>query len=78
MLPEFWAHLENLDILRFAQLLQKAQKTALSVKPHTEKPKERKSQPQVLTVSTANNKRDRKSTRLNSSHALTSRMPSSA
>jgi hypothetical protein len=35
MLPEFRAHLENLDILRFAQLLQKARKLALSVKPHT-------------------------------------------
>jgi hypothetical protein len=57
MLPEFRAHLENLDISRFAQLLQKARKTALSVKPHTEKPREKKSQPQVLTVSTVNNKR---------------------
>uniref|UniRef100_A0A2N9FFM0 RNA-directed DNA polymerase n=1 Tax=Fagus sylvatica TaxID=28930 RepID=A0A2N9FFM0_FAGSY len=51
------AHLENLDISRFAQLLQKARKTALSVKPHVEKPKEKKTQPQVLTVSTVNNKR---------------------
>uniref|UniRef100_A0A2N9G246 Integrase catalytic domain-containing protein n=1 Tax=Fagus sylvatica TaxID=28930 RepID=A0A2N9G246_FAGSY len=50
MLPEFRAHLENLDILRFAQLLQKARKTALLAKPHTEKPKEKKSQPQVLTI----------------------------
>uniref|UniRef100_A0A2N9FG65 Integrase catalytic domain-containing protein n=1 Tax=Fagus sylvatica TaxID=28930 RepID=A0A2N9FG65_FAGSY len=57
MLPEFRAHLENLDISRFAQLLQKARKTALSVKPHVEKPKEKKTQPQVLTVSTVNNKR---------------------
>uniref|UniRef100_A0A2N9INK7 Integrase catalytic domain-containing protein n=1 Tax=Fagus sylvatica TaxID=28930 RepID=A0A2N9INK7_FAGSY len=57
ILPEFRAHLENLDISRFAQLLQKARKTALSVKPHVEKPKEKKSQPQVLTVSTVNNKR---------------------
>ena len=32
MLPEFRAHLENLDISRFAPLLQKARKTALSVK----------------------------------------------
>uniref|UniRef100_A0A2N9EW19 Integrase catalytic domain-containing protein n=1 Tax=Fagus sylvatica TaxID=28930 RepID=A0A2N9EW19_FAGSY len=31
-------------------LLQKARKTALSVKPHAEKPKEKKSQPQVLTL----------------------------
>ena len=45
MLPEFRAHLENLDISRFAQLLQKAWKKALSVKPYTKKPKEKKSQP---------------------------------
>jgi hypothetical protein len=63
MLPEFQAHLENLDISRFAQLLQKARKTALSVKPHTEKPKEKKSQPQVLTMSTINNKRKKSSER---------------
>jgi hypothetical protein len=63
MLPEFRAHLENLDILRFAQLLQKARKTTLSVKPHTEKPKEKKSQPQVLTVSTVNNKRKKSNER---------------
>ena len=63
MLPEFRAHLKNLDISRFAQLLQKARKTALSVKPHTEKPKEKKSQPQVLTVSTVNNKRKKSSER---------------
>jgi hypothetical protein len=63
MLPEFRAHLENLDISRFAQLLQKARKTALSVKPHTEKPKEKKSQPQVLTVSTVNNKRKKSNER---------------
>jgi hypothetical protein len=60
MLPEFRVHL---DILRFAQLLKKAQKTALSVKPHTKKPKEKKSQPQVLTVSTVNNKRKKSSER---------------
>jgi hypothetical protein len=63
MLPEFRAHLENLDISRFAQLLQKARKTALSVNPHTEKPKEKKSQPQVLTVSIVNNKRKKSSER---------------
>uniref|UniRef100_A0A2N9HCW8 Integrase catalytic domain-containing protein n=1 Tax=Fagus sylvatica TaxID=28930 RepID=A0A2N9HCW8_FAGSY len=38
MLPEFRAHLENLDISRFAQLLQKARKTALSVKSFEEPP----------------------------------------
>jgi hypothetical protein len=32
MLPKFRAHLENLDISRVAQLLQKAQKMALLVK----------------------------------------------
>jgi hypothetical protein len=63
MLPEFRAHLENLDISRFAQLLQKARKTALSVKPHVEKPKEKKSQLQVLMVSTVNNKRTKSSER---------------
>uniref|UniRef100_A0A2N9EU18 Integrase catalytic domain-containing protein n=1 Tax=Fagus sylvatica TaxID=28930 RepID=A0A2N9EU18_FAGSY len=63
MLPKFRAHLENLNISRFVQLLQKARKTALSVKPYTEKPKEKKSQPQVLTVSTVNNKRKKSSER---------------
>ena len=63
VLPEFRAHLENLDISRFAQLFQKARKTALSVKPHTEKPKEKKSQPQVLMVSTVSNKRKKLSER---------------
>uniref|UniRef100_A0A2N9GEB1 Integrase catalytic domain-containing protein n=1 Tax=Fagus sylvatica TaxID=28930 RepID=A0A2N9GEB1_FAGSY len=37
--------------------------TALSVKPHTEKPKEKKNQPQVLTVSTVNNKRKKSNER---------------
>uniref|UniRef100_A0A2N9HPH6 Integrase catalytic domain-containing protein n=1 Tax=Fagus sylvatica TaxID=28930 RepID=A0A2N9HPH6_FAGSY len=41
----------------------KARKTALSVKPHTEKPKEKKSQPQVLTVSAVNNKRKKSNER---------------
>jgi hypothetical protein len=53
MLPEFRAHLENLDISQFAPLLQKARKTALSVKPHSEKVREKKSQHQAFTVSTA-------------------------
>ena len=33
MFSEYQAHLENLDIHQFSQLLQKARKTALSVKP---------------------------------------------
>uniref|UniRef100_A0A2N9EDP8 Peptidase A2 domain-containing protein n=1 Tax=Fagus sylvatica TaxID=28930 RepID=A0A2N9EDP8_FAGSY len=63
MFPEFRAHLENLDISQFAPLLQKARKTALSVKPHSEKAREKKSQHQALTVSTttapSGNKRKR-------------------
>jgi hypothetical protein len=53
MLPEFRAHLENLDITQFAPLLQKARKTTISVKPQVEKGKDKKSLPQTLTVSTA-------------------------
>ena len=53
MLPEFRAHLENLDISWFAPLLQKARKTALSVKPQVERSRDKKSLPQTLTVSTA-------------------------
>jgi hypothetical protein len=53
MLPEFRAHLENLEISRFAPLLQKARKTALSVKPQVERSRDKKSLPQTLTVSTA-------------------------
>jgi hypothetical protein len=53
MLPEFRAHLENLDITRFAPLLQKARKTAISVKLQVEKSRDKKSLLQTLTVSTA-------------------------
>ena len=45
MSPKFRAHLQNLDISRFAQLLQKARKTALSIKPHFEKTREKKNPP---------------------------------
>ena len=53
MLLEFRAHLEILDISQFAPLLQKARKTALSVKPQVERSRDKKSLPQTLTVSTA-------------------------
>ena len=53
MLPEFRAHLENLDISWFAPLLQKARKTAVSVKPQVEKGKDKKGLLQTLTVSIA-------------------------
>ena len=54
MSHEYRAHLENLDIIQFAQLLRKARKTAISVKPFTaERPKpKKKNAPQALTVST--------------------------
>jgi hypothetical protein len=52
MLPEFRTHLENLDITWFASLLQKAKKTANSVKPQIEKGRDKKSLPQTLTMST--------------------------
>ena len=45
MLPVFRAHLENLDISQFAPLLQKARKTALSVKPQAERSRDKKSLP---------------------------------
>lgn len=53
MFPEYRTHLENLDIHQFAQLLQKAQKTALSVKPSViDKPRaEKRNPPQALAVS---------------------------
>jgi hypothetical protein len=51
MLPEFRAHLENLDISRFAPLLQKARKTIVSVRPQVKKGRDKKGPPQALTVS---------------------------
>ena len=54
MFSEYRAHLENLDIHQFSQLLQKARKTALSVKPSvTDKSRtEKRNPPQALAVST--------------------------
>ena len=53
MFSKYQAHLENLDIHQFAQLLQKARKTALSAKPSvTNKPRaEKRSPPQALAIS---------------------------
>ena len=50
MLTEYRAHLENLDIIKFTVLLQKAGKTTLSVKSQVEKPK--RNGQQVLAMST--------------------------
>ena len=54
MSHEYRAHLKNLDIIQFAQLLQKACKTAILVKRSMAKKSkpEKKSAPQVLIVST--------------------------
>ena len=53
MSHEYQAYLENLDIIQFAQLLQKARKTVISIKPSTtERSKsEKKNAPQALVVS---------------------------
>ena len=52
MSHEYRANLENLDIIQFVQLLQKARKIVVSIKPSiAEKPKlEKKNVPQTLTV----------------------------
>ena len=49
MIRGYKAVLENLEISQFAQLLQKAKKTAQSVKPSTNK----RSAPQAMAVSTS-------------------------
>ena len=47
MIREYRAVLENLEISQFAQLLQKARKTAQSIKPSTDK----RSAPQAMVMS---------------------------
>ena len=53
MIKEYRAILENLEISQFTQLLQKARKTAQSVKPSTDK----RSAPQAMAVSTGERRR---------------------
>ena len=53
MIREFRAVLENLEISQFTQLLQKARKTARSVKPSSDK----RNAPQAMAVSTGNQRR---------------------
>ena len=53
MIREYRAVLENLEISQFAQLLQKAKKTAQSVKPNSDK----RNAPQAMTVSTGERRR---------------------
>ena len=50
MIREFRVVLENLEISQFAQLLQKARKTAQSVKPSSDK----RNAPQAMAISTGN------------------------
>ena len=53
MIMKYRVVLENLDIALFTQLLQKVRKTAQSIKPSSEKPKEWKSVPQAVALSTS-------------------------
>ena len=57
MIMEYRAVFENLKISQFLQLLQKARKTTQSIRPSFDKPKEWKSTPQAMTVSTGKKKR---------------------
>ena len=57
MIMEYRVVLENLEISQFAQLLQKARKTAQSIKPSSDRPKEWRSTPQAMVVSTGEKKR---------------------
>ena len=57
MIMEYRAILENLEISQFAQLLQKARKTAQSVRSSSDRPKEQKSTPQAMAISTDEKKR---------------------
>jgi len=57
MIMEYRAVLENLEISQFAQLVQKVRKTAQSVRPSSDRPKERRSTPQAMAVSIGERKR---------------------
>ena len=57
MIMEYRVVLENIEISQSAQLLQKARKTTQSVRPSFDKPKERRSIPQAIIVSTSEKKR---------------------
>ena len=57
MIMEYKVVLENLEISQFAQLLRKARKTTQLVRPSSNRPKEWRSIPQAMTVSTGKKKR---------------------
>ena len=65
MIMEYRAVLENLEISQFAQLLQKAKKIAQLVRLSSDRPKEQRSMPQGMAVSTSEMKKksDGRSTR---------------
>jgi hypothetical protein len=60
MLPDYRAHLENLDIAQFAQLLQKARKTAALVKLVERSRADKRSTPHALVVTSSNDTRNKK------------------
>uniref|UniRef100_A0A2N9G206 Integrase catalytic domain-containing protein n=1 Tax=Fagus sylvatica TaxID=28930 RepID=A0A2N9G206_FAGSY len=60
MLPNYRAHLENLDIAQFAQLLQKARKTAASMNPVERSRADKRSTPHALVVTSSNDTRIKK------------------
>jgi hypothetical protein len=60
MLPNYQAHLENLDIAQFAQLLQKARKTAASRKPVERSRADKRSTPYAFVVTSSNDTRIKK------------------
>ena len=57
IIAEYRAVLENLEISQFVQLLQNAKKIAQSVRPSSDRPKERRPTPQAIAVSTSERKR---------------------
>ena len=60
MLPDYRAHLENLDIAQFAQLLQKVRKTTASMKPIERSRVDKRSTQHTLVVTSSNDTRNKK------------------
>uniref|UniRef100_A0A2N9IAW3 Reverse transcriptase domain-containing protein n=1 Tax=Fagus sylvatica TaxID=28930 RepID=A0A2N9IAW3_FAGSY len=60
MLPDYRAHLENLDIAQFTQLLQKARKTAALVKPVERSRVDKRSTQHALVVTSNNDTMNKK------------------
>ena len=60
MLPDYRAHLENLDIAQFTQLLQKARKTIVSVKTVEKSRADKRSTLHAFVVTSSNDTRNKK------------------